>query len=111
MSQSQTETLEIEAIHALFSSCTRRAVLRRLRRVERTTVSALGRDVTDCTGGREAGSSNRRDVTIALIHNHLPRLDAHDVVEYDRSEQTVTPGPNFDEIEPFLDRFERDHEE
>lgn len=110
MSQSRRRTLEIRTILTLLSNDTRRAVLHRLRRVERTTVPALGRHVTDRSDGRGQASPNRRDTTIALVHNHLPRLDTHDVVEYDRSEGTVTPGPNFDEIATFLDRVERDDE-
>ncbi len=35
----------------------------------------------DLEGGG-SGPAARRTITIALVHNHLPRLDAHDVVEY-----------------------------
>lgn len=107
MSQSQPQTLETQTIHLLLSNDIRRAVVCRLQQVETTTAPALGRHVTDSADDSATARLDRRTATIALIHNHLPRLETHDVVEYDRSETTVTHGPTFGEIESFLDQFER----
>ncbi|NIC00136.1 GAF domain-containing protein [Halobacterium sp. R2-5] len=37
-----------------------------------------------------------------LYHSHLPKLEATGYVDWDRDAGTVAPGPQFDEIEPFL---------
>ena len=39
---------------------------------------------------------------VQLVHCHLPKLEDADVIEWDRETQTVTRGPAFAEIEPFL---------
>lgn len=44
----------------------------------------------------EPSKTDVKTVRIALHHHHLPRLDAADVVEYDRTGETVRPGLNFD---------------
>ncbi|SIR92648.1 hypothetical protein SAMN05421858_4594 [Haladaptatus litoreus] len=43
-----------------------------------------------------------REHVIALHHIHLPRLEDHDLVTWDQKTDTVTKGPQFDEIEPLL---------
>lgn len=37
-----------------------------------------------------------------MRHNHLPRLDDHGFVEWDRENDLVTKGSKFEQIEPFL---------
>ncbi|WP_435074261.1 DUF7344 domain-containing protein [Halorubrum sp. HHNYT27] len=39
---------------------------------------------------------------VALTHQHLPKLAHHDVIRWDRENQTVGPGPAFGAIEPFV---------
>jgi hypothetical protein len=39
-----------------------------------------------------------QDVRLSLIHNHLPKLDEWDIVEYDRSAMTVQPGPKLNVV-------------
>lgn len=40
---------------------------------------------------------------IELRHNHLPRLDDAELVDWDPETETLARGPRFEEIEPFLD--------
>lgn len=49
-------------------------------------------------------------VAVALNHNHLPRLEEHDVIRWNREEGTVAAGPAFGEIEPFIDRLDDSRE-
>lgn len=42
------------------------------------------------------------EVHILLHHNHLPRLDAVGLVEYDIERQLVEPTKMFDEVQPTL---------
>ena len=53
----------------------------------------------------EAESEERE---IQLIHNHLPRLDAMGYIVWDRSQENIIKGPNWDEIEPVV-RLLGDH--
>ena len=39
---------------------------------------------------------------LALSHNHFPKLDDHGLVDWDPEAETLTRGPRFGEIEPFL---------
>lgn len=47
-------------------------------------------------------------VTVALNHNHLPKLREHGVIRWDREAGTVSAGTSFDAIEPFVDRLDDD---
>ena len=42
-------------------------------------------------------------VQIGLVHNHLPRLSDYGYVEWDENRHTVSRGPRWTDIEPFLD--------
>lgn len=43
---------------------------------------------------------------VALAHNHLPKLDAYGIVDFDRTANVVAPGPEFDAVEPLLNLLE-----
>jgi len=110
VSRSQSSTLDIDTIYGLLSSGTVRAVLETLRTVDRTTPDELSRRFASSEhndGTVDTGPTTRRSITIALVHNHLPRLDAHDVVDYRHQDGVITPGVNFDDLESFLDHFEQ----
>lgn len=47
------------------------------------------------------GTSSRQ-VEIQLNHNHLPKLENEEYIEWDRDTGTVSRGPKFDEIEPVV---------
>lgn len=46
--------------------------------------------------------TEREALEVDLVHCHLPKLEDADVIEWDRESQTVTRGPAFAEVEPFL---------
>ena len=98
----QTEALEQATAHSLLADRVRTFLLRHLTTTDRTTVTdAVDRIVVR---GRESASvpADRTVVTVQLIHNHLPRLASHDVVDYDRSNDEIRPGPNFGDLEPYV---------
>ncbi len=49
-------------------------------------------------------SMERQRVYIALYQSHLPKLDDHGVIEYDRDRGTLRPTPLITVFEPYLDR-------
>jgi len=48
---------------------------------------------------------------LELRHNHLPKLDDCGLVDWDPSTETLTRGPRFAEIEPFLDVVDEDRDD
>ena len=50
-------------------------------------------------------------VEVALYHNHLPKVEESDIVQWDRGEGTVTDGPAFDAIRPFIKFLDRNREQ
>lgn len=109
MSRSHLQTLETETAYALLSNATRLSVVTTLRAVERPTPEELARRLVRSDRSLafdDSGSTAERTVTIALVHNHLPRLDAHDVVDYRGPDAPVTPDENFDELESLAEKVE-----
>ncbi|WP_436344170.1 DUF7344 domain-containing protein [Natronorubrum sp. FCH18a] len=99
----QRDTLERETIYSLLADQVREYLLGYLSVTDRTTVSEAAERITEwhreTTATFETGTEA---VTVQLIHNHLPRLDQYDVVEYDRANEVITPGSNFEVLEPYV---------
>ena len=55
--------------------------------------------------------TSRESVSIALVHNHLPRLSDHGIVEWDQRSGDVVKGERFDEILPYLESLYPDDQE
>lgn len=99
----QSGTLERETIYSLLADGVREYVLRRLSKTGRTTVSEIADRITTTTDDQVVAVERvRTEITIQLVHNHLPRLDQHDVVDYDDSSGVITTGSNFGELEPYV---------
>lgn len=58
-----------------------------------------------------SGERDRDQFKMDLYHNHLPRLRDAGIIEWDRDSDTLTRGPRFDEIEPFLELLDDQQEE
>ncbi|WP_144797988.1 DUF7344 domain-containing protein [Halorubrum depositum] len=52
--------------------------------------------------------STAEPVAVTLNHNHLPKLQEHGVIRWDREAETVAEGPAFGGIEPFVDLLDDD---
>lgn len=100
--------LQRETVYSLLDDVVREHLLWYLSVVDRTTTREFAERVV--TWQRETavdlGVKTPRSVIIQLVHNHLPRLDEYDVVDYDRSRNTVTSGANFDALEPYVSDLE-----
>jgi len=60
---------------------------------------------------RFMGPGNEPDILrLELRHNHFPKLDDCGLVDWDPEAETLSRGPRFEEIEPFLEVIDGDRE-
>jgi len=50
----------------------------------------------------EGYSPAHKQAQVALLHNHLPKLEDLGYIDWDKQTNQVTKGPQFDEIRPLL---------
>lgn len=63
-----------------------------LERGERVSVAEVARKIATherSERDQPPEPSTRRQLTVSLVHNHLPRLDEHDVLKYDTDASEV----------------------
>jgi len=89
----------------LISDGHRRRIIHQLR--DETTGKATVEDLVDqLHGGKSAlltaERTDRDQLSIQLIHNHLPKLDEHGIIQYDQENKVVRYQPN-KQIETVLD--------
>lgn len=110
MTQSELTSLDGETARMIVSHPHRRFLVVELEPGETVSVSEVvhevaSRDPDVSTADADDERSVRRRITIDLVHNHLPRLDEHDVVEYDSegNEVALTTTCNVDRSEELLE--------
>jgi len=97
-----------DAFHILQNS-RRRAVLRYLAahdEEDRFVMRDLAEEVAAWehdTTVQQLVSDERQRVYIALYQSHLPKLDDHDIIEYNQSRGVVEPTELVDALAPYLD--------
>ncbi|RKD98269.1 DUF7344 domain-containing protein [Halopiger aswanensis] len=92
MTASQPSELDLETAYELLAHPYRQQLLRSVAPDERRSVAALvdeiaARECSDSVG--ELDHSVRQRIEIELVHDHLPRLDHHGVVDYDHESKEV----------------------
>ena len=104
----QRDTLEPETVYSLLANRVRGYLLTYLSVTDRTTVSEAAQRITDWQRETTATTfeADQTAVLVQLVHNHLPRLSQYDVVEYDRTTEEITPGPNFEAAAPYVSDLE-----
>lgn len=83
-----TDTIQLDddSIHVL-GDVRRRATLAALGNSEgNLDLSGLSQQVTINEAGTELTAQNLESVMIELVHNHLPRLEDMDIIEYSHDE-------------------------
>jgi hypothetical protein len=97
-----------DAFH-LLQNARRRAVLRHLLEHEDTERFVM-RDVAEevaawehDTTVQQLVSDERQRVYIALYQSHLPKLDEHDIIDYNQSRGVIEPKPLIAAVEPYLE--------
>ena len=96
----RTVAERIDRSYDLLSNAYRRQILYTLREEEDGTATTDELADAVLTGGL----ADARDRTLAtLVHTHLPKLDDHGIVAYDRDDSVVTLADGVSRLEPFLD--------
>lgn len=102
-------SLDVDTCCTLLSAWRRRYLLTQLCERERVTIEQIARRIAAHEQDvlRDAVSEDARDsVVVSLVHNHLPRLADHGVVEYDLRNGDIVPSDAFEDLEPYLERLE-----
>lgn len=105
MSTPQPSTLD--TVFTLLSESRRRHLLYHFLENDWANVETLSRQITAWEAGvqlREVDDDDREQVAVSLVHNHLPRLADHDVLEYDPRNGDVVTSSGFEEVRPFVER-------
>jgi len=103
----------MDAAYALLGSADRRQLLYKLRQTDRASVAELALLIARHRETESSGVSMeeaRQHAYISLVHNHLPRLADHDVLEYDLRSGDVVPASGFAELEALLEQFSETEE-
>ncbi len=111
---SQSKASRMEAACSLLAESERRFLLYQLAEAGSATLDDLMHQILvwEQDGSSAAVDSERKQrCYIAMVHNHLPRLADHDIVEYDLRSGDVVLSSGFEDIRPLLDQFRQTEEE
>ncbi|MWV64305.1 transcriptional regulator [Halorubrum sp. JWXQ-INN 858] len=116
----QLSSPSTDGLFDAFSDVHRRRVLVNLldhnpQAVDQLSASPPGASeaTTDSPGGSLTGALETTDVdggAVLLHHGHLPKLADYGLIEWDRDEDEVHKGPNFDDVRPLLVLLEENRE-
>lgn len=104
-STSSEDAVPLDVVFAVLSHSTRRTVLTMIeehnpRKREEFEPDALVEDEED-----------RELRHVALYHNHLPKLEEAGFIDWDHEDDTITRGPNFEEIQPLISLMQAHQDE
>ena len=100
----------MDAAYALLGSADRRQLLYKLRQTDRASVAELALLIARHRETESSLEEAQQHAYISLVHNHLPRLADHDVLEYDLRSGDVVPASGFAELEALLEQFSETEE-
>jgi len=59
----------------------------------------------------EINDENLNSLEIAMTHTHLPKLEEHGFIEWERKTNAIRQGPRFEEIQPLLELMQNHADE
>lgn len=104
MNEFDVHTLTAENAFTLFADPYRRRLL----------LTILDHNPEDEAAIPEAIATDQEELEALLVkmhHVHLPKLESHDVIEWDRHKNVVRKGPAFDELRPLLELVDEHRDE
>lgn len=104
------QPLERAEIHDVLSNDRRWRVLELLAQENPRDLRSLADDIAAAESGESpAPREVRQSVYVTLHQNHLPKLDALDIVQYDDTSKMVELGDRAEEIDVYLEVVEDGH--
>ncbi|WP_290818366.1 ArsR family transcriptional regulator [Halovivax sp.] len=94
--------MDLDATYSLLSDARRRHLLACFLDAEVWTVPDLAREIAAQECERAPDEDLVRRVRVGLVHNHLPRLADHGVLEWDGRSGDVVRADRFETVAPFL---------
>lgn len=105
--------LSTETVCELISNARRRAVIRHVTALDGEQTIEMG-DLSRAIAGEEhdippatVSAEQRKTVYVSLLQNHLPKLDAAGVVDWNDRSGTVARGQSVDELAALVEGIER----
>jgi hypothetical protein len=78
----------------------------------RVDLSELLEHLSGPSGTEDGGSANDVERSaIELRHNHLPRLDDRDVIDWDAEANAIAPASTFEELRPLVELLDEHADE
>lgn len=99
----------LDGIHRLLATSERRYLLSLLQETKGGKVEEFACRIAAAKRGvspTAVDEDTRKQITIALVHNHLPLLADHQVVKYDDETGEITPKDGLHELAPYLEAGE-----
>ncbi|NIC00572.1 helix-turn-helix transcriptional regulator [Halobacterium sp. R2-5] len=97
--------IALATVFRTLSDPTRRHILSKLRRHTPQPLVELEYEAF------HESADEREPPHVHLYHGHLPKLDSAGFVDWDRETDTVSRGPNYEEIRPVIDLLAENQEE
>lgn len=97
-----------ERLRSVFGKARRRFALYYLLSNEHTDIDSLSVQIAAWEQGESVTAveeADRRSVKISLHHNHLPRLEACDIIEFDVRNGDVVRSTGFDDVRQTIERL------
>lgn len=102
---SRTEHVRLDQLLASLSHPTRRSILM-------TLAEANPRDEDEFTSpDLDAEDEDFELFAAEVTYDHLPQLNRVGLIEWDRDANTITRGPNFDDVRPLLELIRNHRDE
>lgn len=103
-----------DSFRSVFGKSRRRFILYYLLSNEYTDIDTLSVQVAAWEEGESVTSVDEatlRRVKISLHHNHLPRIEAQDIIEFDARSGDVVRSDRFDEVRSTVERIRETDEQ
>ncbi|WP_276255351.1 DUF7344 domain-containing protein [Halomontanus rarus] len=110
METTERGTLDLDTVQTLLGQSQRRYLLYHLMENDCGNVEELSLQIAAWEHDESVETVDedaRERVVISLVHNHLPRLADHDIVEYDLRSGDIVLTDGFEDLEPFVDQYKR----
>ena len=101
----QTEPIQLDQLLTSLSNLTRRSILF-------TLAEDNPRDADELTSPEFNTEDEDFELFAAEVtYEHLPQLDRAGLIEWDHDSDTITRGPNFDEVRPLITLIDEHRDE